>query len=207
MQGQNTWYKRSSLLHATVMKRCLTLFYAFDWLYIILSYISSFFIDPYPFLFFLFCFILFQRILTSFFRATSLLTPCFASSADTVFTDFPFNWNWSLLFVTNVFKLSLCWWTWCSLPYQKLRERVFLIGVLLFLPLKFIGGFVLELMCTFFIKFYQSKSHSTHWFSPACVASIGKRKLFCWTRYVHESINLSKDTKICQTFKTDSTTS
>ena len=122
-----------------------------------------------------------------------MLTPCFPSIADTVFNEFPFNWNWSILFVTNVFKLSLCWWmrTWFSLPYQNFRGRVFLIGVLLLLPLKCIGGFVLELMYIFFIKFYLSKSHSTHWCSPVCVASIGKRNLFCWTRYVHQSINPS----------------
>ena len=121
-----------------------------------------------------------------------MLTLCFPCIADTVFNDFPFNWNCSILFVTNFFKLFLCWWTWTwfFLPYQNFRGKVFLIGVLLLLPLKFIGGFVLELMYIFFIKFYLSKFHSTHWFSPVCVASIGKRNLFCWTRYVHQSINL-----------------
>ena len=65
MQGQNTWYKRTSLLHATVMKSYLTLFYAFDWFYIILSFIASSFIDPYPFLFFIFvlyCFKEYQQV-------------------------------------------------------------------------------------------------------------------------------------------------
>ena len=147
------------------LKSYMTLLCFWLALYIILSFISSSFADLNSFFCVCMCacFIPFQRISTSFFKAISMLILCILSIVDTVITVFPFSWNWSLLCFTQVFKLFLCWWTWLSLPCQNFHERVFLIGVLLLLPWRFVGGFVLELMCIFFIKFIRVKWFISHY--------------------------------------------
>ena len=163
----------------------MTFFYAFDWLYFFFFYWSSSFF----FLFFFFCmFYTISKKTTSFFKAISGLILCIPS-VDTVITVLSFSWNWSLLCFRQVFKLFLCWWTWLSLPYQNFHERIFLIWVLLLLPLRFAGGFLLELMCILFIKFIRV-SLIQPIVSYLCVAPISNKNLFCWTRLVHQAINL-----------------